>query len=97
MANVINRKTKEILVSINTPDYPEPEWMIINGKYIPPRPSKYWKIINNQVLEINKQEKTVIDYIEPEPVRNPPKTQYDIHQKVDSLLPVLLDKYPSNP
>jgi hypothetical protein len=28
MANVLNRTTKEYLLSVNTPDYPETEWLI---------------------------------------------------------------------
>lgn len=62
MANVINKTTLEIKNSVNTPDYNNDEWIInpnldlVNGI-----PNKYWKIENDQVVEMTQQEKDNLD------------------------------------
>lgn len=67
MADVINRETKRIYRSVNTPDYPEPEFMIINGKTLPTCEIKYWKIVDDEIVEMSSEEKAVVDYVQPPP------------------------------
>lgn len=71
MADVINRNTMRIHLSVNTPDYPEPEFMIINGKTLPTCESKYWKIIGDEIVEMSSEEKAVVDYVSPPPEPTP--------------------------
>lgn len=67
MADVINKNTMEIHRSVNTPDFQEPEFMIINGKTFPLCEDKYWKIVGDEILEMSDEEKSVVDYIPPPP------------------------------
>lgn len=67
MADVINRETKRIYRSVNTPDYPEPEFMVINCKILPSCEEKYWKIVDDKIVEMSTKEKAVVDYVAPPP------------------------------
>lgn len=67
MADVIDRETMKIYESVNTPDYPEPMFMVINGKILPQCDNKYWKIVNDEIVEMSTEEKAVIDYVPPIP------------------------------
>ena len=62
MANVINRTTKEILISVNTPDYDPIDW-IINPTF-PVCEEKYYKIVGDEVQEMNTSEKAAVDQAE---------------------------------
>jgi len=66
MANVINRITKQYLKSVNTPDYPELDW-IINPVFIPKCDIKYMVVEGDTVREMTIGEKAVIDYVAPPP------------------------------
>ena len=57
MANVINRITKQYLKSVNTPDYPELEW-IINPELPDCDPSE-WVIEDDIVRETTQDEKDI--------------------------------------
>ncbi len=62
MANVINRTTLEYLESVNTPDYPVEDWIInpdLSGVAEVPR--KYWKIVGDDVVEMDSGEKALVD------------------------------------
>jgi len=68
MSIVINRKTKMILESVSTPDYlNNPDWLIIKcsplgiDKKLPACDSKYWKIVNDDIVEMSEEEKKVRD------------------------------------
>lgn len=64
MANVLNRTTKEYLISVNTPDYPEVTWIInpdLSG--VEGVPSKYWKITGDTISEMNQSEKNAVDAV----------------------------------
>ena len=67
MADVFNRNTKQHLKSVNTPDYPESEW-IINPTFIPDCESKYIIVEGNTIREMTTEEKAVVDYVAPQPV-----------------------------
>lgn len=66
MANVINRLTLEYLRSVNTPDYPEEEWIInpdLTG--VEGVPKKYWKIDADSVVSMSQEEKDAYDLANP--------------------------------
>lgn len=62
MATVINRNTKQYLMSVHTPDYPALDW--IHNPIIPLCALKYWKIVGDEVLEMSQAEKEAIDLAE---------------------------------
>lgn len=72
MATVVNRKTGEILYSVNTPDFPEADF-IINPELsaVKDVPAQYLKIEGDQVKEITAAEKAAIDAAAPKPVSCP--------------------------
>lgn len=55
MADVINRTTKQYLKSVNTPDYPETEW--IHNPILPEADSSEWIIDGDSVRETTQSEK----------------------------------------
>lgn len=61
MSNVINKTTLQYLESVNTPDYPETDWIInpdmsdVDGV-----PRKYWKLVNNVPTEMTQAEKDAV-------------------------------------
>lgn len=62
MADVLNRLTKQFLRSVNTPDYPEADW-IINPDLsrVDGIPWRYWKIVGDAVVEMTTEEKAIVD------------------------------------
>lgn len=62
MASVINRITKQYFMSVNTPDYPESDW-IINPDLsaVANVPAKYWKIDGDSVVEMTTTEKSQVE------------------------------------
>jgi len=62
MATVINRSTKRLIYSVNTPDYSEVDW-IINPDLseLTDVPQKYWKIVGDTVVEMTPEEKSEVD------------------------------------
>jgi len=77
MADVFNCTTKELLFSVNTPDYPSPPWLInppgIQTLLAAEVPIKYWKCFGGDVVEMTQAEKDVVDAeeIDPEPTLEP--------------------------
>ena len=65
MSNVLNRTTKQYLISVSTPDYPDVDW-IINPDLssVEGIAQKYWKISGDSVLEMTSEEKVVVDTAE---------------------------------
>ncbi len=62
MANVLNRSTREYLVSVNTADYPSLSW-IINPDLssVAGQPTKYWKIAGDVVSLMTAGEQATAD------------------------------------
>jgi len=62
MADVLNRLTKQLLLSVNTPEYPAMEW-IINPDLsaVSSVPWRYWKIVGDSVVEMTAEEKAIVD------------------------------------
>ena len=77
MADVINRITKEFKRSVNTPDYPENEWII--NPVMPKCEIKYLKIDGDSVLEMSVVEKEIVDLV-------PEKTEEQIKIEQDYLM-----------
>lgn len=71
MADVLNRTTKEYKKSVNTPDFPEIDWivgpdltgLVLNGQVLVP--VKYWKITGDLVTGMSQPEKDVVDAANP--------------------------------
>ena len=62
MSNVINRVSKNVIYSVNTPDYPEVDWIIDPDlSAVQSVPKKYWKIAGDLVLEMDQSEKDAVD------------------------------------
>lgn len=64
MATVLNRTTKQLLASVNTPDFPTVDW-IINPDLsaVAGVPVEYWKIVGDVVSEMNQSEKDAVDAV----------------------------------
>lgn len=60
MANVINRKTKQYLKSVNTPDYPKSDW--IHNPIVPLCGPKYWVIDGDLVRAMDQSEVGELKY-----------------------------------
>lgn len=61
MANVIHRSTFQYLVSVNTPDYSESEWIInpdLSG--VAGVPEIFWKVVGDSVVEMTQEEKNIV-------------------------------------
>lgn len=76
MANVINRTTKQYLQNVHTPAFPYAQW--IKNPVLPTCASKYWKIVGDQVLEMNQPEKDAIIAAETASLRYKPKSKNQI-------------------
>lgn len=74
MADVLNKTTKELLKSVNTPDYSSATWFIMGRAQATARaqvaalqvalvPNRYWKIDTNAetVVEMSSGEKDTVD------------------------------------
>lgn len=65
MANVLNRLTRELRRSANTPDYPLADWIVnpdlaaVEG--LDPR---YWRIVGDAVLAMARAERDAVDAAE---------------------------------
>jgi hypothetical protein len=66
MANVLNRTTLEYLQSVNTPDFPEQDW-IINPDLssVEGVSSRYWKIDGDSVIPMTAEEQAAFDTAHP--------------------------------
>jgi len=62
MGDVLNRTTKELKLSVNSPDFPTATWIInpdlsaLSGVA-----SKYWNIVEDVVSEMSQSEKDTVD------------------------------------
>lgn len=62
MASVVNKNTLQYLKSVHTPDYDTADWLInpdlstVDGV-----PRQYWKIVNEEVVEMTTAEKDAVD------------------------------------
>lgn len=65
MANVLNRTTKQYLISVNTPEYPTGQW-IINPDLTAVQgfDSKYWQITGDEVNLMPQAQRDAVDVAE---------------------------------
>jgi len=62
MASVLNRSTLEYRSSVNTPDFPESEWIINPDiSVVDGWSRKYWKIEGDSVLLMTDSERAAVD------------------------------------
>lgn len=65
MATVLNRTTKQLIPSANTPDYPAAQWIIEpNLSAVVGQPAKYWTITGDVVTLMNAGERAAVDAAE---------------------------------
>lgn len=60
MSKVINKSTFKIIEFANTPDYMDGNWII--NPTIPSCDKRYWKILNNDIVEMSPEEKNMVNY-----------------------------------
>ena len=79
MANVLNKITKVYLQSVNTPEYPESDW-IINPDLsaVAGVPSCYWRIVERVVVDEPARDETDPDTLEVTHIPAIEHTEYDI-------------------
>jgi len=62
MATVFNRITKQLITSVNTPDYSVLDWVVNPDlSALENVPQKYWKVSGDSVIEMTAQEKSAVD------------------------------------
>ena len=62
MANVLHRTNLWYLESVNTPDYSTDDWIINPDlSILEGVPKRYWKVVGDNVLEMDQSEKDVVD------------------------------------
>lgn len=65
MGKVINKTTLQIIDSVNTPDYSSQDWLINPDlSNVQGVAEKYWKIVNDEVVEMDQSEKDAVDAAE---------------------------------
>lgn len=65
MALVVNRGTRQVIRSANTPDFPSQDWLInpdLSG--VSGLPTKYWKIVGDSVQAMSQPERDAADAAE---------------------------------
>lgn len=89
MANVLHRTTKEYILSVNTPDYSESDW-IINPDLsaVKDLPQSYWIIDGDEVRPPNLQELVVIQAAEFEALKTQRIAQIDARTAELLQLPI---------
>lgn len=62
MSDVIHKTTLVYLQSVNTPDYPQSEWIRNPDlSLVKNVPKKYWKMEENNIVEMTQEEKNLVD------------------------------------
>jgi len=71
MATVLNRTTKQLIGSANTPDYPLVGWIIEPDlSAVAGVPVKYWIITDDIISEMSQPEKDVVDATEAQALKD---------------------------
>ena len=83
MADVVNKATGQYRRSVNTPDFPDTEWLINPDlTAVAGVPQRHWKVVGNAVVEMDATEKERVDA--PVPIEIVPKP--NSNQLLDSLM-----------
>jgi len=82
MADVVNRQTCEHRRSVNTPDFPEADWLINPDlSDLQDVPIRHRKVVGKEVVEMTQAEKDVADIPRADPVREAVKNKLmKVHQ-----------------
>lgn len=94
MATVLNRVTKELIESANTPDYPADDW-IINPDLseVEGFDRKYWKVDQNRVVLASELERAAIDEAEAAAAKESEVNQITDEQEVlGAIIKRLIDE-----
>lgn len=99
MSRVLNKTTLNYLESVNTPDYPESDWIInpdMSGVEGVDR--KYWKLVNDVPTEMTAQEKQAVDDAELQSRKDAIQELGDtgLKEVMTALIKVLNSKLPAN-
>jgi hypothetical protein len=95
MATVLNRATKQLILSANTPDYPTAQW-IINPDLsaVTGFASKYWTISGDTVSLMNQAQRDAVDAAELAASRDNVAAQIDqLESYVRAFALVVLDEF----
>ena len=57
MSDFIHRTTKQIILSGNDPEYRSIDWIRLNEKVLPQCDKMFWKIVGDEIKEMNQTEK----------------------------------------
>lgn len=95
MATVLNRTTKHLIVSANTPDYPVAEWIIDpNLSAVTGFPSKYWTISGDVVSLLDQAGRDAIDLAELNAARDATAATMDaVENWMRAFALVVLDEF----
>ena len=95
MATVLNRTTKQLILSANTPDYPIGEWIIEpNLSAVTGFASKYWIITGDVVTLMTQGQRDTVDAAELAAARDAVADQIDqLEGYVRGSLLAILDEF----
>ena len=94
MATVLHRTTKQLIASVNTPDYPTVDWIVEpNLSAVAGFASKYWTIVGDAVLLKTAPERDAVDAAELSANRDAATAQLDqLEDVLRAFALVLLDE-----
>lgn len=97
MADVVHRTTKQHLRSVNTPDYPEADW-IRNPDLsaVAGQPAKYWTISGDTIALMSQSDRDAVDAAEAQAATDADKTsnkaRLDDERVLKALALTILDE-----
>lgn len=93
MATVLNRTTKQLIHSANTPDYPESDWIIEPDlSAIVGFSSKYWVIAGDIITLMTQAERDTVDIVELEAQKDNIADVIDTDPYLEAFALVVLDE-----
>ena len=94
MATVLNRTTKQLIASANTPDYPIAQWIIEPDlSAVSGFSSKYWTITGDSVTLMSTSQRDTVDAADLSAARDAQAAQLDaIESEVRAFALVVLDE-----
>ena len=67
MSDQLHRTTMDIHISVDTTKFPALSYLDISGMVLPDCADKYWKIVDEKVVEMTVEEQAAVDYVAPPP------------------------------
>jgi hypothetical protein len=95
MADVLNRTTKQLILSANTPDYPTAQWIHNpNLSAVTGFASKYWTISGDTVSLMNQAQRDAVDAAELSASRDAQAARIDeLEDYLRAFALVVLDEF----